>query len=78
MKPILIGPKTQERLLVISAEINRLSSERDGLLTANMEASGVEQKDWNGYRPAQDFSRLIPPPEQKKPKAKIPKGGKKK
>ena len=61
MKPILIGKKTQGKLLAISAEINRRMAERDSLLTATMEAHDVA--DPKGYTVAPDFSKLIPPPD---------------
>ena len=75
MKPILIGQKTQGKLLAISGEINRLISERDSLLTATMEAHDVV--DPSGYQVAPDFSKLIPPKEPPKtPEKKIPSGKK--
>ena len=63
MKPIIIQEKTRGRLLGITAEINRLSDERAGLLTAVMEANDIKNPE--GYAVAPDYSRITPPPEPK-------------
>ena len=61
MKPIIIQEKTRGRLLGITAEINRLSDERAGLLTAVMEANDIKNPE--GYAVAPDYSRITPPPD---------------
>ena len=68
MEPIRIGAKTQQRLLGISAEIQRLVAERDALLTSQMEAHGID--DMNRWQVSQDFSQIIPPPEKPEPEKK--------
>ena len=71
MKPITIPEKTRGRLLSIGAEINRLAGERDGLLTAILEANGIDNPE--GWSVAPDYSQIVPPPDpQKTPEKKIP------
>ena len=66
MTPIRIGQKTQQRLLGISAEIQRLSAERDALLTSQLEAHGVE--DFDRWQVTPDFSQIMPPAPKVSPK----------
>lgn len=66
MKPITIKDKTRQRLQMISAEIQRLTAERNGLLDAVLEMADVT--DAAGWQVTSDFSQLIPPQEAEESK----------